>query len=132
LKKAFAVAIRTLSGIETHKLSERQALTRATRQLGTNDPNAIRYAYRLVCETVRRKNLIDKFINSIIEPTTTSKITASVQAFLRIYIYITRIAKNWVDIDFEEEHNGIWLLKKLEELKPEVIKSTFRIPFSRN
>ena len=27
-----------------------------------------------------------------------------------------------VDIDFEDEHNGIWLLRKLKELKPEVIK----------
>ena len=60
LKDAWTVAIETLSWIEMQKLSERLALSKTVKQLGISNPNAVRYAYGLVCETIRRKNLIDK------------------------------------------------------------------------
>jgi 16S rRNA (cytosine967-C5)-methyltransferase len=101
LKDAWTVAIETLSWIEMQKLSERLALAKTVRQLGIRNSNAVRYAYGLVCETVRRKNLIDKFVNSVLKPETISEFTMGVQAFLRLYVYQTRIAKNWAEIDWK-------------------------------
>jgi len=102
LKDAWTVAIETLSWIEMQKLSERLALAKTVKQLGISDPNAVRYAYGLVCETLRRKNLIDKFVNSVLKPEAISDFTMGVQAFLRLYVYQTRIAKNWAEINLEE------------------------------
>ena len=102
LKDAWTLAIETLSWIEMQKLSERLALARTVRQLNISNADAVRYAYGLVCETIRRKNLIDKFVNGVLKPKTISEFTMGVQAFLRLYIYQTRIAKNWAEIDLEE------------------------------
>jgi len=84
------------------KLSERMALARTVKQLGINNPDAIRLGYGLVVETVRRQNLIDKFVNSVLKPKTISEFNMGIQAFLRLYVYQTRIAKNWAEIDLEE------------------------------
>jgi 16S rRNA (cytosine967-C5)-methyltransferase len=102
LKDAWTLAIETLSWIEMEKLSERLALARTVRQLNISNPIAVRYAYGLVCETVRRKNLIDKFVNNVLKPKTISEFSLGVQAFLRLYVYQTRIAEHWTDIDVEE------------------------------
>jgi len=87
------------------KLSERLALERTVKQLNIGNPNAVRYGYGLVCETIRRKNLIDNFINSVLKPKTMSEFTLGVQAFLRLYVYQTRIAKQWRKIDLGEAYN---------------------------
>jgi len=105
LKDAWKVAIETLSWIELQKLSERLALARTVKQLDIRDPNAVRYAYGLVVETVRRKNLIDKFVNSILKPKEISTLNMGIQAFLRLYVYQTRIAKHWSEIDLKEAEN---------------------------
>jgi 16S rRNA (cytosine967-C5)-methyltransferase len=102
LKDAWTLAIETLSWIELQRLSERLALARTVRQLNISNPNAVRYAYGLVCETVRRKNLIDKFVNNVLKPKTISEFSLGVQAFLRLYVYQTRIAKHWTETDTEE------------------------------
>jgi 16S rRNA (cytosine967-C5)-methyltransferase len=124
LKDAWTVAIETLSWIELQKLSERLALAKTVRQLGISNPNAVRYAYGLVVETVRRKNLIDKFVNSVLEPDEISEFNMGVQAFLRLYVYQTRIAKRWAEIDLEEAENiakmgrAILGWKTLREVEP--------------
>jgi len=102
LKDAWTVAIETLSWIELRKLSERLALARTVKQLGIRDSNAVRYAYGLVVETVRRKNLIDKFVNSLLQPKEIGEFKMGVQAFLRLYVYQTRIVKCWTEVDLEE------------------------------
>ena len=102
LKDAWTLAIETLSQIELQKLSERLALIRLTKQLGISNPDAVRYAYGLIVETVRKKNLIDKFINSVLQPKTLSELSLGVQSFLRLYVYQTRVAKNWVEPDLQE------------------------------
>ncbi len=84
------------------KLSERLALTRTIKQLGANDPNAIRYAYGLVVETTRRRNLIDKFVNTVVTPKKITEYNLGIQSFLRLYVYQTRIAKNWGKINLQE------------------------------
>jgi len=102
LKEAWTLAIETLSWMEMRKLSERLALARTVRQLGISDADAIRLAHRLVCETVRRRNFIDAFINNVLRPQSLSELNLGVQAFLRLYVYQTRIASNWPKIDIEE------------------------------
>lgn len=102
LKDAWTVAIETLSWMEKQKLSERLALARTTKQLNIKNPNAIRYAYGLVVETTRRKNLIDKFVNSIIAPKKIVEFNLGVQSFLRLYVYQTRVDKKWSKINLEE------------------------------
>lgn len=102
LKQAWTIAIETLSWIELRKLSERMALTKTIKQLEIRNPDAIRYAYGLVIEVVRRKNLIDAFINSVLRPKTLREFNIGIQAFLQLYVYQTRIVKNWTEIDLEE------------------------------
>jgi 16S rRNA (cytosine967-C5)-methyltransferase len=105
LKDAWTVAIETLSWIEMQKLSERMALNRTVKQLGIKDPDAIRLGYGLVVETVRRRNLIDKFINTVLQPKALSELNLGVQAFLRLYVYQTRVTKQWRGFTFKEAEN---------------------------
>ncbi|MGF3521491.1 MAG: SAM-dependent methyltransferase [Candidatus Bathyarchaeia archaeon] len=84
------------------KLSEHMALSRVIRQLGIQNPDAVRLSYGLVVETIRRKNLIDKFINSQLSPRTLDELNLGVQSFLRLYVYQTRVTKNWCKIDLQE------------------------------
>ena len=102
LKEAWTLAIETLSWIELQKLSERLALARTVKQLGISKPNAVRFAYGLVVECIRRKNLIDKFVNSVVTPQKINEFNMGVQAFLRLYVYQTRITRNWNGMDLEE------------------------------
>ena len=87
------------------RLSERLALARTIKQLGANDPNAIRFAYGLVVETTRRRNLIDKFVNTVGAPKKISEYNLGIQSFLRLYVYQTRVAKNWGKINLQEAEN---------------------------
>jgi 16S rRNA (cytosine967-C5)-methyltransferase len=124
LKDAWTVAIETLSWVELQKLSERLALARTVKQMGIQNPNAVRYAYRLVVETIRRKNLIDTFINSVLKPKEIGEFNMGVQAFLRLYVYQTRIENRWAFIDLKEAEKianlgrAILGWKTLREVEP--------------
>jgi 16S rRNA (cytosine967-C5)-methyltransferase len=102
LREAWTLAIEALSWMDMRRLSERLALSRTTKQLGIEDADALRLAHMLVCETVRRRNFIDAFINKALKPESLSEYTLGVQAFLRLYVYQTRVARNWSKIDLEE------------------------------
>jgi 16S rRNA (cytosine967-C5)-methyltransferase len=58
-----------------------------------------------VIETTRRRNLIDKFINNTIEPKKIEEFNLGIQAFLRLYVYQTRVAKNWGKYNLQEAKN---------------------------
>jgi len=88
--------------MEKEKLSERLALARTVKQLNVKDSNAIRYAYGLVVETTRRKNLIDKFVNTVVAPKKISEYDLGIQSFLRLYVFQTRVNKNWGKINIQE------------------------------
>jgi 16S rRNA (cytosine967-C5)-methyltransferase len=113
LKEAWTLAIETLSWMQMQKLSERLALAKTTKQLGIKDANAVRLAHMLVCETVRRQNFIDAFINSAIKPESLSEFNLGIQAFLRLYVYQTRIVKNWSKIDIEEAERIAKLVRSI-------------------
>jgi 16S rRNA (cytosine967-C5)-methyltransferase len=102
LKEAWTVAIETLSWMEMQKLSERLALARTLEELHVEDPNAIRYGYGLAVETTRRRNLIDKFINFVVSPKKIGEYNLGIQSFLRLYVYQSRIVKNWGRINLQE------------------------------
>lgn len=88
--------------MELRRLNERSALVRTTKQLGISNPQAMRFAYRLVVETTRRKNLIDKLINNVVAPKKIAEYNQGIQAFLRLYVYQTRVAQNWGKIHLKE------------------------------
>jgi len=91
--------------MEMQRLSEHLALVRTIKQLGTTNPNAIRYAYGVVVETTRRRNLIDKFINTVVAPQQIGEFNLGVQSFLRLYVYQTRVSKNWGKINLQEANH---------------------------
>lgn len=113
LKEAWTLAIETLSWMEMRKLSERLALSKTVKQLGIRNPDAVRLAHRLVCETVRRRNFIDKFVNKALGLKAISEFQLGVQAFLRLYVYQTRIAKNWSRINIAEAENVAMLARSI-------------------
>jgi len=105
LRDAWTIAIETLSWIEMRRLNERAALMRTVKQLGVKDPSAIRFAYGLVVETERRKNLIDRLINETVAPKKIGEYNLGIQAFLRLYVYQTRLVKSWEKINLKEAEN---------------------------
>ena len=107
------LSIETLSWMEMQRLSEPLALARTVKQLGMTDRNVVRMAHLLVSETVRRQNFIDKFINDIMKPDSLSEFSFGIQAFLRLYVYQTRIAKNWSRADFGEAENIVRLVRSI-------------------
>ena len=101
LREAWTLAIETLSWIELQRMGERLALARAVSQLGIHDSKAIGLAHRMVSETLRRKNFIDFLLNTALSPRSLSDFKLGIQAFLRLYLYETKI----VDSDFEKAVN---------------------------
>ncbi|MEM1565783.1 MAG: RsmB/NOP family class I SAM-dependent RNA methyltransferase [Candidatus Bathyarchaeia archaeon] len=101
LKEAWTLAIEALSWMEKERISERLALARTAKQLAIDNVDALRLAHGLVCETVRCRNLIDRFINEVLKPRALSDFPFGVQSFLRLYVYQTRVAKNWDKLDLE-------------------------------
>ncbi|MBS7615992.1 RsmB/NOP family class I SAM-dependent RNA methyltransferase [Candidatus Bathyarchaeota archaeon] len=113
LKEAWMLAIEALSWMEKDKINEHLALARTAKQLDISDVNTLRFAHGLLCETVRRRNLIDRFINEVLKPKALSEFTLGVQSFLRLYVYQTRVAKNWSKIDVEEAKNIVRLARSI-------------------
>ncbi|MEM3783568.1 MAG: RsmB/NOP family class I SAM-dependent RNA methyltransferase [Candidatus Bathyarchaeia archaeon] len=113
LKEAWTLAIEALSWMEKEKISERLALARTARQLEISNLDALRFAHGLLCETVRRLNFIDRFINEVLKPKAMSDFTLGVQSFLRLYVYQTRVAKNWSKINVEEAKNVVRLARSI-------------------
>jgi NOL1/NOP2/sun family putative RNA methylase len=126
LRDAWTLAIETLSWIELKRLGERLALNRATKQLRIKDPKAIGLAHRLVSETLRRKNYIDLLLNSVLAPRSLNDFKLGSRAFLRLYVYETKLA----DGNLEKAAKiarmgrsilGWWELKDVEEVLGEIL-----------
>jgi 16S rRNA (cytosine967-C5)-methyltransferase len=113
LKEAWTLAIETLSWMEKERISERLALARTAKQLEISDVDALRLAHGLVCETVRRRNMIDRFINEVLKPKALSDFPFGVQSFLRLYVYQTRVVKNWDKVDLDEAKNLAGLARSI-------------------
>jgi len=126
LRDAWTLAIETLSWIELKRLGERLALNRATKQLRIKDPKAIGLAHRLVAETLRRKNYIDFLVNSVLAPQSLNDFKLGARAFLRLYVYETKLAgrnlENAAKIArMGRSILGWWELKDAEEILGEIL-----------
>ncbi|MCW4018774.1 MAG: RsmB/NOP family class I SAM-dependent RNA methyltransferase [Candidatus Bathyarchaeota archaeon] len=81
------------------------ALAKTVKQLSIRNPDAIRLGYGLVLETERRRNLIDKYLNHTLGSKKLEEFTVGIQAFLRLYVYQTRVTRDWEGFDLKEaEH----------------------------
>ncbi|MFX0108978.1 MAG: RsmB/NOP family class I SAM-dependent RNA methyltransferase [Candidatus Hodarchaeota archaeon] len=101
-REAWMLAIESLSQIESRNISERLALTRTAKRLRVADFNVIRVAHKLVFETVRRRNFIDRLITSTLKTYSMGQLSPEVRAFLRLYVFQTRLATEKSDIDLDE------------------------------
>ncbi len=91
LRDAWALAIETLSWIELQRLGERLALNKAAKQLEIEDSKTLGLAHKLVCETIRARNLIDYQLNLVLTPRSLKDFKLGLRAFLRLYTYETQI-----------------------------------------
>ncbi len=126
LRDAWTLAIEALSWIELQRLSERLALAKAAKQLGIDDSRAIGLAHRLVSETLRKRNLIDFLLNSLLAPRSLSDFKLGPRAFLRIYLNETKM----VNADLEKAISIVRMgrsilgwreLKEVEEVFGEIL-----------
>jgi 16S rRNA (cytosine967-C5)-methyltransferase len=67
-------------------------LAKAAKQLEIEDSKAIGLAHKMVSETLRRKNLIDFILNSVLAPRSLNDFRLGPRAFLRLYVYETKMA----------------------------------------
>lgn len=95
------------------RLSEPLALSRTVKQLAIADQNAVRMAHHLVSETVRRQNFIDEFSNSTMKPNSLDEFNLGTRAFLRLFVYQTRIARNWTRVDVGEAESIARLVRSI-------------------
>ena len=91
LRDAWTLAIETISWIELKRSGERLALNMAAKQLKIKDRKAIGLAHRLVSETLRKKNYIDFLLNSALAPRSLDDFKLGQRAFLRLYVYETKM-----------------------------------------
>ncbi len=91
LRAAWTLAIETLSWIELKRLGERLALAKTAKQLEIEDSKVIGLAHKMVSETLRRKNLIDFLLNSALAPQSLNDFRLGPRAFLRLYVYETKM-----------------------------------------
>lgn len=105
LREAWTIAIEALSWMQMRRLSESMAFDRTVRQLGVKDADALRLARLLVFETSKRRNFLDRFINLVLRPRVLSEFELGVQAFLRLYVYETRFAHGWKQVNVKEAEN---------------------------
>ena len=96
------LTIKSLGLMETRKINERLALAKIAKRLGVRDVDSLRLASAFVFEITRKRNFIDDFINMALKPKSLSEFDLEVQSFLRLYVYLTRITKNWEKIDVRE------------------------------
>jgi len=87
LRNAWTLAIEALSWVELRGWSGRLALSQTTEQLKISDRTTIRIAHRLVKETLRRQNTIDRIINLVLAPSSLHDFKLGIRAFLKLYTY---------------------------------------------
>jgi 16S rRNA (cytosine967-C5)-methyltransferase len=99
--------------MQMQRLSEPLALSRTVRQLGICDSAVVRLAQTLVYETVRRQNFIDRFIMLALKQKAINEFDRGVQAFLRLFVYQTRVARNWAKVDVREAEKIAMLARSI-------------------
>jgi len=89
---SLTLAIEALSRVESDEIGVSLALAKTIRLLGAEDYGAISSANRLVRETLRRQNLIDKIIHTVLDPQLVEGLGLVARSFLRLYTYQARLS----------------------------------------
>jgi len=89
--RAWALAIETLTLLERRRLNSTLALSIASRTRKGLSGADLKAAKRLVVETIRRRNFIDKLLNTLLEPETLGDLERRVRAFARLFVFYTRL-----------------------------------------
>jgi len=97
LRDAWTLAIETLSWIELRRMGEHLALAKATKQLRIQDRRAVGLAHKLVFETLRRQNIIDSIINTVLASRSLTDFKLGPQAFLRLFTYQTKFENSDIE-----------------------------------
>ncbi len=87
LKDAWKLAVETLNWVESRRVGERLALTKAAEELEIKDPVILGLAQKFVFETLRRLNAINSILNTVLAPSSLSDFKQGVKSFLRLYTY---------------------------------------------
>jgi 16S rRNA (cytosine967-C5)-methyltransferase len=90
LKDAWTLAVEALSWIEFENLGDSSALLKTTKQLGISDAGVVSEAHKLMMETIRRRNFIDKIVDSALSPRSILDLKLGVRSFLRLFTYKTK------------------------------------------
>lgn len=124
MKEVWSVAIETLSWMAMRGLNEHLAFVKTVNQLGIKDSPTLRLSSRLVFETVRRQNLIESSINHALRDRSLDEFNLGVQAFLKLYVYETRMARKDTRFDIKQAEaiagigRSILGWKELKEVEP--------------
>jgi len=90
-KESLAVAIEALSWMAYEGIGERTALFRSGAQLGVHAANDLRQAHKLVMETARYQNRLEKLISDLVAQSGNQRIPHGVTSFLMIITYLRYI-----------------------------------------
>jgi len=90
-KDSLAVAIEALSWITYAGISERSALFKAAGQIGVEQPNELKQAYKLIMETTRFQNRLEKTVRRAVARTEFQRAPHGVIRFLEILAYLKYI-----------------------------------------
>jgi 16S rRNA (cytosine967-C5)-methyltransferase len=94
LRNAWTLAIEALSWVELRGWSGRLALSQTAEQLQISDRATLRIAHKLVKETLRRQNTIDRIINLVLAPNSLHNFRLGIRAFLKLYTYWMLFSKS--------------------------------------
>lgn len=88
--KSWSLAVESLVLMETRRINATLALSVCSRGKGSFSSADLMAARRLIMETTRRQNWIDRLLNFLLAPRSIRNLGRKVRAFLRLYVYCTR------------------------------------------
>lgn len=91
-REVVAIAIEAMSIIESEGIGLRPAVEKAALQLQVKEISLAREARRLAFETVNCQNILDFVLEKVLAPTEMDDLKLGVQAFLRLFIYATKLS----------------------------------------
>ena len=72
-------------------------MAKAVSQLDVKNPLAVRTSRRLASEVIKRRDLLDRILDRALVPSRLENLGLGVQAFLRLYLYLTQLAPDKID-----------------------------------
>ena len=97
-REVISIVIEALSWIELeHSETIRSSMERAALQLDVENPLVIRTSRRLASEVIERRDLLDRILDRALVPNRLENFELGVQAFLRLFLYLTQLAPEKVD-----------------------------------